>query len=113
MMQASHRAKGIKSFLNPDGLKQEITKKDHGDEWQFIMSLHINDLVSIDKGNDKREFYRVQKLDIQNNKFVLRLHNASTLQNKQEELNIFINSESFRNQDVRLHSINAIGIITK
>lgn len=112
MMQASHRAKGIQSPLNLDGTKQTIINKDHGDEWQFIMALHINDLVSVDNGNDEREFYRVQKLDTLNNRFFLRLHNASTLQNKKEELNISINSENFGNKHVKLHNINSIGIIT-
>ena len=41
MMQASHRAKGIQSNLNQEGYKQAITKTDHGQDWRFVMALHI------------------------------------------------------------------------
>ncbi len=50
MMQASHRARGIQSTFNPEGLRQAITKMDHGDKWHFVMVLHKNDLVSIGRG---------------------------------------------------------------
>ena len=33
MMEASHRAKGIRGKLNPKGEKQAIIKRDHGSEW--------------------------------------------------------------------------------
>jgi CRISPR-associated endonuclease Csn1 len=42
MMEASHRAKGIKMHRQP------IIKTDHGANYEFIMALHINDLVSIE-----------------------------------------------------------------
>ena len=111
MMQASHRAKGIQSKLNPEGQKQSITKTDHGDEWQFVMALHINDLVSVDRENGAREYYRVQKLDAGSNRFVLRENRASTLQNKNEELYVSISHESFQKYGFKLHHMNSIGVI--
>jgi len=102
MMEASNRAKGINIS------KQPIIKTNHGDEWEFLMALHINDTVSIEK-NDGDFFYRVQQLDIQNKKFVLRLGIASTLQNKNEELSVGINKENFDKYKINLHKVNAIG----
>jgi len=112
MMQASHRAKGIQSKLNIEGQKQAIAKKDHGDDWQFIMALHINDLVSVGSKKNERIFYRVQKLDSGSNRFILRKNRASTLQNKDEELYVSTNYESFKKYDLKLHKINVLGIIT-
>ena len=109
MMQASHRARGIKSELNPEGNKQSITKINHGEKWRFIMALHINDPISVDKGEGEREFYRIQIIDTQNNKVVLRKGTASTLSNKSEELNIGISKDNFDKYDIKLHHVNAIG----
>ena len=111
MMEASHRAKGIRSKLNPEGETQAIIKRDHGSEWSFKMALHRNDIVSISSGKD-RIYYRVQKLDSTNNRFVLRTNHASTLNNKKDELVISINQESFDRCSLSLHQINVIGIIT-
>jgi CRISPR-associated endonuclease Csn1 len=44
-MEASNRVKGINMP------KQPIIKTDYGNEWKFLMALHINDTVSIEKGN--------------------------------------------------------------
>jgi CRISPR-associated endonuclease Csn1 len=116
MMQASHRAKGMQSKLNVEGCKQPLVKTQHGDEWQFVMALHINDLVSVAAENGERVFYRVQKLG-GGYDLTLRLNTeTSTKRDK-----IFINNkkmleDSFANfvshSDLKLHHINAIGIIT-
>jgi len=111
MMQASHRAKGIKSELNPDGKRHSIIKHNHGDEYLFMMALHINDLVSIASEKDERKFYRLQKLDSGSNRFVLRENRASSLKNKEEELYVTINNEIFQRYDIKLHKINAIGML--
>jgi len=108
MMQASHRAKGIQSKLNPDGHKQTIVRTAHRGEWEFVMALHINDLVSIDKEGE-RVFYRVQKLNSPY-RLTLRLNSAATIDNKNEEILISI-TELMERVCVR-HNINAIGIIT-
>jgi len=110
MMQASHRAKGIQSQLNLDGSKQSIIKVDHGERWQFIMVLHINDLVSVDGEKGERLFYRVQALDRDGGRLVLRLHSAATLAKDSEKIRKSISS--LMSLNLAKHSINAIGIIT-
>tara|TARA_R110002096_G_scaffold172484_11_gene346229 strand:- start:1259 stop:4363 length:3105 start_codon:yes stop_codon:yes gene_type:complete len=109
MMQASHRAKGIKSELNPDRQMQNIIKTDHGDEWQFIMALHINDLVSLNNINGERTFYRVQVLDKDGGRLELRFHSASTLNNKNEHVRKSISA--LMSNGLRKHRMNAIGIL--
>ena len=110
MMEASHRAKGIRSKLNPRGERQAIVKRDHGSEWQFLMALHINDLVSVTINKDQI-FYRVQKLDSGSNRFVLRAHQASTLKDTKDELYVSISQDNFKRYSLKIHQINAIGII--
>ncbi|MEO1943006.1 MAG: type II CRISPR RNA-guided endonuclease Cas9, partial [Candidatus Thioglobus sp.] len=109
MMQASHRAKGIQSNLNPNGLKQPLVKTQHGDDWQFIMALHINDLVSVVADNGERGFYRVQKLEAPSG-LTLRLNVASTLDNKNEGLRLSISTLMMK--DFKQYRMNSIGIIT-
>ncbi|HIL26406.1 MAG TPA: type II CRISPR RNA-guided endonuclease Cas9 [Nitrospinaceae bacterium] len=111
MMQASHRAKGIKSELNPEGRKQSLIKTTHGDEWLFIMALHANDLVSIALKEGSRGFYRVQALDNDGGRLVLRLHTASTIANDSEKIRKAI-QVLMTSMDMTKHAINAIGIIT-
>jgi CRISPR-associated endonuclease Csn1 len=103
MMLASHRAKGINIP------KQAIVKTDHGQDWEFVMALHINDTVSIEQENGNKEYYRVQKLSTGSNRFMLRLAKTSTLDNKEEGLNITINKNNFDKYNIKLHNINAIG----
>ena len=100
MMAASHRAKGINIP------KQPIIKTDHGEGWEFIMALHINDMVSVEKSDGKRAFYRVQKL---NPTLMLRLATAATLTKKEEEIHISINKDNFKKHEIQLHRVNAIG----
>lgn len=101
-MEASHRAKGIKMPRQP------IIKTDHGADHEFIMALHINDLVSIEK-NGQRMFYRVQKLDSAGNRIMFRLHTTTVLDNKNEELHLSINEGVFSIWQLQKHAINAIG----
>ena len=108
MMQASHRAKGIQSHFNPTGRKSPIVRTIHEEEWGFIMALHINDLVSLDGADGERVFYRVQKLSKGSSQMELRLHTASTLNNKTE--GIFKSISNFMEGGLRMHSMNAIGV---
>jgi CRISPR-associated endonuclease Csn1 len=80
MMEASHRAKGIKSHLNPSGWKQSIVRTDHGEEYNFTMALHINDLVSVLKNESEREFYRIQVLDKDGGRLELRFNSKRPFQ---------------------------------
>ncbi len=100
MMLASHRAKGINMP------KQPIIKTNHGDEWEFLMALHINDTVSIEKDDGERIFYRVQKIgggyDV-----TLRLNTASTIDNKNEGIGLMVKGV-IENSLIK-HKVNAIG----
>jgi len=109
MMQASHRAKGIQSKLNPEGRKQPLVYTQHGNEWQFVMSLHINDLVSLASTNGERVFYRVQKLEAPSG-LTLRLNTASTLGNKNESIRSSISS--LMHGGLLRHQMNAIGVLS-
>jgi CRISPR-associated endonuclease Csn1 len=102
-MLASHRAKGINIP------KQAIIKTDYGQDWEFVMALHINDTVSIEQGDGERVFYRVQKIDTGAKRFVLRLGIASTLKNKDEEIYIGISKDNFDKYKIVKHDINTIG----
>ena len=110
MMQASHRAKGIKSELNPSGRKQSIVKKEHGEQWQLITVLHINELVSVATKNGGREFYRVQKMTKDISTVVLRKHSAATIKNKHEEISFGVNKINLEKLDIKPLYINVIGI---
>lgn len=72
-MEAARRARGA---ANTE--KSGIVQRDHGEEWKFVMSLAVNDLVSVE--NEKlTDFYRVQLLDGSNEAIVLRKHTAAML----------------------------------
>ena len=64
-------------------LKEPIVKTDHGQDWQYIAYLCINDTISIEE-DGKRNFYRIQGLDPGQKRAIMRLHNAATLSNKSE-----------------------------
>ena len=102
MMEASKRAKGITMQRQP------IIKTDHGADYEFVLALHINDLVSIEK-EGKQLFYRVQKLDSGSNRVMFRLHSTTILTNKNEELHLTINEKLINIWKLKKHSINAIG----
>jgi CRISPR-associated endonuclease Csn1 len=110
MMQASHRVRGIRSELNPEGKKQSIIKADHDDGWQFVMVLHINDLVSISVEKGERIFYRVQKFMKEQGYLVLRTNTTSTIKNKNEEIQMSVH-KICSELDLRLHRMNAIGVL--
>lgn len=106
MMEASHRAKGIKMP------KEAIIKTDHGAAYGFIMALHINDLVSVEK-DGRRVYYRVQKLDAGVNMIMFRLHTAAKLDDKSEGLHLTVNEKSFITWQLQKHSVNGIGKLTE
>jgi len=101
-MEAAHRARGI------NGLKRPIIQKDHGENVEFVIALHINDTVSLDK-DGKQQLYRVKKLGQLNQG----RNPRPTLSpvNSADERGIF--SDSVKNlmekNSMKLHRINAIG----
>lgn len=103
MMEAAHRVRGIKRNKCP------VVRIDHGEHYEFLMALHINDLVAIKNGSGQA-VYRIQKLDRLINKLMLRLHTASTIDNLNEEIHKSISTlmETYQMQKI---NVNAIGKI--
>ena len=103
MMEAAHRARGI------DGNQRSIIKKDHGEQYEFIMVLHINDLVRITEHNTNQAYYyRVQKLDQSNRKIALRLHTAAEI--KDSTTGVEKSASTLMSQyKMRKIEVNAIG----
>ena len=100
-MEASQRVRKRK------GERQQMYQKDHGPDWEFVMALHINDLVNISV-DGAEEIYRVQKLQMISKQVTLRLHTAATIDNKNEGITKTVNP-LMKNHNMRLISVNAIG----
>lgn len=58
--------------------KQPIVQRDHGPDWKFVMSLAVNDCVAV-ADEEKSGIYRVQVLEMTNNRIVLRSINAASV----------------------------------
>jgi CRISPR-associated endonuclease Csn1 len=110
MMEAHRRAMtGTKSAQKRGAEQEPIIKNNHGDEWAFLMALHINDCVSIENENGERIFYRVQKMSAPKNKVFLRLNTVSTIEEKETALELLISKERFNKYQLKFHQVNAIG----
>lgn len=75
-MEAARRARGV---ANTE--KSDIVQRDHGEEWRFVMSLSINDLVSIQEADQVR-IMRVQLFDASNGNIIFRDQKSATLDDK-------------------------------
>ncbi len=75
-MEAARRARGAASTE-----KSDIVQRNHGEEWRFVMSLSINDLVSIQEANQVR-IMRVQLFDASNGNIIFRDQKSATLDDK-------------------------------
>ena len=75
-MEAARRARGT-----ADTEKSDIVQRDHGKEWRFVMSLSINDLVSIQDA-DQMRIMRVQLFDASNGNIIFRDQKSATLDEK-------------------------------
>ena len=100
-MEAAHRVRGI------NGPKRPVIQTDHGEAHEFVMALHINDLVSTE-ADGKTRFYRVQKFEQDGSRLELRLHTAATRENKEEGLRKAI-STLMKDYSLKKHRVNAIG----
>ena len=114
-MEAARRAKIA---------KEPIVQTDHGEEWKFIMSLCINDMVSIEENGEKK-FYRVRKINrekggIKCPNLPLRIHTDSTPDkefnklplNEKKKLEIAVApSKLMTEYNMKKESINALGKI--
>lgn len=75
-MEAARRARGA-----GDTEKVDVVQRDHGNGWKFIMSLSINDLISMQE-NDQTRIMRVQLFDASNSNIIFRDHRSATLDDK-------------------------------
>ena len=102
-IEAAHRARGI------NGPKRPVIQTNHGEAHEFVMALHINDLVSVEI-DGKRQFYRVQKLEYTNSRVGLQYHTVAAGKNGAEQLEkpraISTLMETYTMQK---HQVNAIG----
>ena len=61
-----------------------IVRRDHGEEWRFVMSLSINDLVRLDAPENGCDIYRVQKMT--DGKITLRTHTSALTEDNSTRL---------------------------
>ena len=99
-MEAAHRARGI------NGPKRPVIQTDHGEGYEFVMTLHVNDLVSVEV-DGKRQFYRVQKLAYTNKKVALQHHTVADGK-KGEGIEKWV-STLMQEYSLQKHRVNAIG----
>ena len=111
MMEAHRRAMTNTSSAQKRGTPYEpIIQKYHDENHLFVMALHKNDIVSINKKGGPI-FYRVQAIDSPNKRIKLRLH-TSAKNNPHETLS---DGEStipaLMARGLKLRKLNAIGKI--
>ncbi len=100
MLEAARRARPKKG--QP---RDPVFQRGHyGDDYDFIMSLCVNDMVEVEE--EQKKYYRIQKLTSSGSRITLRLHTASTLQNKDEEQTVSVNQ--FRGRKI---AVDALGFI--
>jgi CRISPR-associated endonuclease Csn1 len=87
--------------------KEPVVRVAHDAEWEFLMALHINDLVRCCRAGDWG-IYRVQQLEMDGGKLTVRVHTAATLKNGEEALRKSISTLVFTNK-MQVLRVNAIG----
>ena len=70
--------------------KLPLIQSDHGPDLEFVTALHINDMVEV-SGRGDNIYYRVQSLDPDGNRIVLREHTAATLDSDDQKIRRSIN----------------------
>ncbi|MCW0220182.1 MAG: hypothetical protein OJI67_17790, partial [Prosthecobacter sp.] len=90
-------------------MKQPIVKKDHGSNKEFIMALHVNDMVEIYQG-DIQLIVVVQKLSAGD--IVLRPHNLARTDDEYKKVGRIIKTErTIRDLRPRLLDVTVLGDI--
>lgn len=88
-------------------MKQPIVKKDHGRKKEFIMALHVNDMLEITHG-DNSSIVVVQKLS--EGDIVLRPHNQARTDDEYKKVGRIIKTErSLRDLKPRLLDVTILG----
>ena len=65
--------------------QEAVIQTSHGEQWEFVCSLCINDMVRLGQGA-QAEYYRVQNIEATNNRVILRSHLAATLNDDRAKL---------------------------
>lgn len=87
--------------------KLPLIQTNHGDGVEFVMALHINDMVKVKEGIN--EIYcRVQNLDPDGNRVVLRHHTAATLDDDTQKIRRSIN-QIMGDLEARQVRLNVLG----
>ncbi len=90
---------------------QPVVCRNHEDGYKFIMSLCINDMVLINHPKTKkRGSYRVQKTSKGSHKIIFRLHTASTIDDKDREIDIS-SWKIMKGLDPKKANVNPLGKI--
>jgi hypothetical protein len=130
MMEAHRRAMtGTKSAIKRGVKREDIVNKQHGDNIEFVMAVHKQDMVSLEI-NGKRQFYCVQSLGQISQDKLPRLtlvphtlaetkekkdqnDDAKKLKGKEAKAQKGIIDDSVRNliakYDMKLHKVNVLG----
>ena len=114
MMEAYRRAMtGTKSAQQRGAQQEQIIKTNHGEGWEFLMALHVNDTVSVKTENGERNFYRVKNLDKDGKRIQITLHknaHKATEIPKSKTIRKAVSILMSDEYDLKKHNINAIGI---
>ncbi|MCA9456800.1 MAG: type II CRISPR RNA-guided endonuclease Cas9 [Nitrospira sp.] len=100
-MEMARRFRGVRNT------PQQKVINFFGDDWEYLMSLHRNDLVEVKVGGVK-QLHRIQKLDMVNSKIATRLHTSALINIESEGMEMSVAS-LINKHDLRLLRVNAIG----
>jgi hypothetical protein len=89
------------------GDRPPLIQIDHGDDWEFVVALHINDLVRIVVDGEE-QIHRIQKLNMVNSKIATRLHTSATVNVKSEGIETAPTTMVKKHQ-LKLLKVNAMG----
>lgn len=105
--EAAQRARGIK------GKKQPIVKRDHGADYEFVMALHGNEMVSLER-NGEKNIYRIKKIEYVNRRVTAIIHTVSHDKNKDKKViedTFSINNALFDKKKITKLNVNILGKI--
>jgi CRISPR-associated endonuclease Csn1 len=100
-MEAAQRVRAMA------GSRQQLIRTEHGEDWELLMVLHINDLVEVIV-NGSPQIHRVQKMQMDTSQISLRLHTAATIKDQAEGIRKSIGTLT-KDFQMRPISVNAIG----
>jgi CRISPR-associated endonuclease Csn1 len=90
--------------------KKALIQRDHGQDYEFVMSLSINEMVKIPV-DGKEECYRVQLLDQASSTITFRKHNSADI--KDNSTRLFKNPNTLMQSNVVKITVSPIGEVSK